>query len=98
MNINPFVHVTPFGLRYSLSPKPLKSSMPWRVEVVVRGQVPLTGIVWLFLESYAERKAVFTRIDVRKREREGVLSRTVSTQKYVSSGIIQRLREGRDLT
>lgn len=44
--------------------------MPRRVEVVVRGQVPLTGIVQLLLESNAERKAVFTRIDVRERERE----------------------------
>lgn len=37
----------------------------------------------------------------RKRDRvpvSAVLSHTVSTQKYVSSGIIQRLREGRDLT
>lgn len=94
------------GLRYSLSREPLKSSMPRRVEGS-RYEAKCRNS-WALSRKRRERGGREKERRARRGFSRGFAHETpgsygliacyASTQKYVSSSIIQRLREGRDLT
>lgn len=97
----------PAGFRYSLSPEPLKSSMSRRVEgryeAKRRNSLALSRKRRKWQARKRERESETCKGFSRGLEHEspgfsGLIACYASTQKYVSSSIIQRLREGRDLT